>query len=79
MRLSCISAVDRKAPLAARPAPTLSKSSFANGRFPYQGFVRQSVLLPQNGSHPQFLSKLGENKNRMPEGTSYFCGAVDRN
>ena len=44
------------APLAARPAPPLPMASFAANKaekFPYR---RQSVLLSQNGSHPQIPS-----------------------
>ena len=50
------------APLAARPAPTLSTSDFASKFRVFPSFVRQSVLLPQNGSHPQVPSQRRNNK-----------------
>ena len=50
------------APLAARPAPTLSTSGFAVKFRGYSSFVRQSVLLLQNGSHPQVPSQCRKSK-----------------
>ncbi len=42
------------APLAARPAPTLSMSSFADNIVVDRVYRRQGVLPPQNGPNPQF-------------------------
>ena len=50
------------APLAARPAPTLLTSGFACKFRVFPSLVRQSVLLPQNGSHPQVPSQRRNNK-----------------
>jgi len=50
------------APLAARPAPTLLTSGFASKFRVFPSFSRQSVLLPQNGSHPQVPSQRRNNK-----------------
>ena len=50
------------APLASRPAPTLSTSGFAIKFRVFPSFVRQSVLLPQNGSHPQVPLQRRNNK-----------------
>ena len=65
------------APLAARPAPTLPTSSFAFIVYRHTNTVRQSVLLPQNGSHPQIPSLLGShtNKKRHPRKGVFFVGA----
>ena len=52
------------APLAARPAPMLLTSSFANGLFLVSIVVRQSILLSQNGSHPKIPFSKAETKQK---------------
>ena len=47
-------------PLAARPAPPLSMAVFAVELLVIVALLRQSILLSQNGSHPQILFKIRE-------------------
>jgi hypothetical protein len=66
------------APLAARPAPTLSTSSFAFLLLLNHSAVGKA-LTPVRGSHPQILSKIrNSNQKREHRFGVLFFGADDR-